>query len=103
MECQVEKFEHFGHILLFEFNGGAKAAEVARNIYVMYGDNAVRERTARKWFSCFKENRFDISDIPCSGRPSVFDDHLNILIHNDARYCIRELADVMNCDHYTIV
>ena len=29
MECQVEKLEHFRHILLFEFNRGAKAAEGA--------------------------------------------------------------------------
>ena len=33
---------------------------------------------ARKWFSCFKEDRFDVSDTPCSGK-------------------------VMNCDHYNIV
>ena len=28
MECQVEKLEHFRHILLFEFNREAKAAEL---------------------------------------------------------------------------
>ena len=49
----------------------------------------------------FKENRFDISDTPCSGRPLGFDeDHLNTLIHSDAR---QELANVMNCDHSTIM
>ena len=37
----------------------------------MYGDNAIRESTARKWFSRFKEDRFDISDTPVSGRPSA--------------------------------
>ena len=61
MECQVEKLERFQHILLFEFNREEKAAEAARNIWAIYGDNVIREK-ARKWFSCFKEDRFDISD-----------------------------------------
>ena len=104
MEWQVEKLEHFRHILLLEFNRGAKAAEVVRNICAVYGDNAIEENTARKWFSCFKEDRFDISGTPCPGRPSEFDkNRLNTLIHNDLRQCTRELANVMNCGHSTIV
>ena len=104
MECQVEKLEYFRHILLFEINRGAKAAEAARNICAVYGENAIGESTARKWFSRFKENRFNISDTPRSGRSSGFDeDRLNILIHNDPRQCTRELANVMNCDHSTIL
>ena len=75
---------------------GAEAAEAARNICAVYGDNAIGERVARKWFSRFKEDRFDISGTPCSGRPSGFDeDHLNTLIQNDPSQCTRELANVM--------
>ena len=104
MECQVEKLEHFWHILLYEFNIGVKAAEVARNICTVYGDNAIGESKARKWFSRFKENHFDISDTPRSGRPFGFDeDHLNTLIHNNPCQCTRELANVMNCQHTTIM
>ena len=83
MECQVEELEHFRHILLFEFNRGAKAAEVARNICAVYGNNAIRESTGRKWLSRFKEDCFDISDTPRSGKPSEYCDRLNPLIHND--------------------
>ena len=72
--------------------------------FTMYGDNAIGESTARKWFPPFKEDRFDISDSPSSGRLSGFDeDGLNTLNHNDPRQCTRELANVMNCDHSTIV
>ena len=79
----MEKLEHFRHILCFEFNRGAKATEQARNICTMYGDNAIGESTARKWFSRFKEDRFDISDTSRKGRPSGFDeDRLNTLIYN---------------------
>ena len=92
------------HIRLFEFNRGAKAAVVVRNICAVYEDNAIGESTATKCFSRFKEDRFDISDTPRSGKPSGFDeDRLNTLIQNDRRKCIRELTNVMNCDHSTIV
>ena len=92
MECQMEKLEHFRYILLFELNRGAKAAEAARNICVVYGDNAIGDSTPRKWFSPFKEDRFDINDTPRSGRPSWFyEDCLNTLIHSDSRQCTREL------------
>ena len=88
MECQEEKLEHFRHILLFEFNRGV-TAEAARNICAVYGDNAIVESTARKWFSRFKEECFDISDTPHSGRSSGFDgDRLNTLIHNDSHQCM---------------
>ena len=60
--AKSEKLKHLRHILLFEFNIGAKAAETARNIFFVYGDNAIGQSTARKWFSRFKEDRFNISD-----------------------------------------
>ena len=65
-EWQVKKLEHIRQILLFEFNRGEKEAKAVRNM----GDNAIGERTARKLFSRFKENRFDISDTPRSGNLS---------------------------------
>ena len=55
----MEKLEHFRHILLFDFNRGAKAAEAARNICTVYGDNAIGESMARKWFSHFNEDHFE--------------------------------------------
>ena len=55
------------------------------------------ERKTSKWFSCFKEDSFDINDPPRSGRPSELDEDLfNTLIHNDPRQCTRELANVMS-------
>ena len=97
MECQVEKLEHSRHILLSDFNRVAKAEEAARNVCALYKDNTIGESMARKWFSPFKEDRFDISDTPCSGRPSGFDeDHLNTLIYNDPHQYTRELANMIN-------
>ena len=45
---EIEKIPTYSSL---EFNGGAKAAEVARNICAVYGDNAIGESRARKWFS----------------------------------------------------
>ena len=73
MECQVEVLEYFRHVLLFEFYRGMKTAEAIRNICSVYGDNAIGESTARKWFSRVKEDLFDISDTPRSGRLSGLD------------------------------
>ena len=104
MECLAEKFQYFRHIFLLNFERRAKAGEAVGNICAVFGNNAIGESTARKWFYRFKDDRFNISDTPRSGRPSGFDeDRLNILIHNDPRQCTRELANVMNCDHSTIV
>ena len=95
----MEKLEHFRYNLLFEFI----RAEVARNICAVYGDNAIKESLASKWYSRIKDC-FDISDTPHSGRPLGFDeDRLNTLIHNDPRQCTLVLANLMNCDHSTIV
>ena len=49
--CQVEKNEHYRHILLFLFNKDFKAAEAAQDICTVYGDGIITERTAQKWFS----------------------------------------------------
>jgi hypothetical protein len=47
MECQIEKNEHFRHLLLYKFNRGDKAAEAAQNICAIYGEDSISERTAQ--------------------------------------------------------
>ena len=96
------KLEHFRHF--FEFNRGAKAAEAARYICAVFGNNVIGENMARKWFSRLIRIFFYISDTPRSGRLSgLEEDRLNTLIHNDPCRCTRELANVMNCNHSSIV
>ncbi len=104
MECQVDKNEHLRHLLLFAFNQDFKAAKAARQICAMYGEDAIAERTAQKWFSRFKEGHFDVTDNPRSGRPVEFDeDRLNELIHQNPRQSTRKLANKMGCGQQTIV
>jgi histone-lysine N-methyltransferase SETMAR len=95
--------KHFQH-LLYEFNRGPEAAEVARNICAVYEEDPVTERTAQKWFARFKKGNFDMSDTPRSRQPADFDnDLLNASVHADPRQTTRELASEMGCAHATIV
>ncbi|KOC64196.1 Histone-lysine N-methyltransferase SETMAR [Habropoda laboriosa] len=103
MECQVEKNEHFRHLLLFAFNQGSKAAKAARDICAVYGEGAIAERTARDWYAKFKNGNFDLKDAPRSGRPVEFDEErLNQLLHVNSRQTTRELAEKMECSHTAI-
>ena len=59
---------------------------------------------ARKWFSKFKNGNFDIDDMPCSGRPSEFDeDHLKALLKEESCQTSCELTKKMKCDQETIL
>ena len=55
---------------------GQKQGRWPETFALYMGDNAIGESTARKWFSHFKEDRFDISDTPRSRRSSGLDDRL---------------------------
>ena len=82
-----------------EISGGGQ-----KHFLCVWEDNAIGNSTARKCFFNFKEDRFDINDTPCSGGPyGVDEDRLNTLIYNDPSQCFRELANVMNCNHSTIL
>ena len=103
MECQVEKNEHFRHLLLFAFNQGSKAAKAARDICAVYGEGAIAERTARDWYANFKNGNFDLKDAPRSGRPVEFDEErLNQLLHKDSRQMTMELEETLGCSHTAI-
>ena len=104
MECQVEKLEYFRHVLLFEFKRGANQKRRPETFAPCVGTIPQERARQENDFSRFKEARFDINDTPRSGRTSGFhEDRLNTLIHNDPRQGTRELANVMICDHFTIV
>ena len=74
MECQVEKNEHFRHLLLFAFNQGSKATKAARDICAVFGEGAIAGRTARDWYANFKNRNIDLKDAPRSGRPVEYDE-----------------------------
>ena len=102
MNCQVNKKSRFRH-LLFAFNRGQKASEVAKDICAVYGEDAIGERTVRDWFTRFKHGNFDLNDAPRSGRSIKMDeDQLRDLLKEDGHQTCRELGEEMKCDFATI-
>ena len=98
MECQVEKNEHFRHL-----HQGSKGANAARDICAVYGEGAIAERTARDWYTKFKNGNFDLKGALRSGRSIEFDEErLNQLLHENSRQTTRELAEKMECSHTAI-
>jgi hypothetical protein len=51
MECQVEKNEHFRHLLLYYVNRGSKTGEDARNIFAVYGEDLLLKEQPKNGLS----------------------------------------------------
>lgn len=78
---------HFRHIMLFYFKKGKNATQTQRKIYAVYGEDAIKEQTCRKWFARFRARNFDLDDAPRSGRPvEVDNDQIKTLIEKNSRY-----------------
>ena len=100
----MEKLEHFLHNPLFEFNRGRKQRRRPETFAPCIGTMP----SLRAW----QENgslvlrRIVLTLVTLHAQEDLrglMKIVLNILIHNDSRQCTRELANVMNCDHSTIV
>lgn len=89
--------------LLYEFKLGTKAAEASRKICTAFGDDAVSERTAQKWFKKFVSGDESLEDSPRSGRPSVIDnEELRAVIENDSKLTCQELSQMFSVSDETI-
>lgn len=78
------KNEQFQHLLLFKFSQGSKATKTVTEFCDVYEEGAITERTSQKWFSRFKNENFNLTNSPRSGRPDqVNEDWLNELIPED--------------------
>ena len=104
MEYPGGKKQHFQHLLFFAFHQGQKAAGVAQDICMVYGEGVIGKSTARKWFAKFKNGNFDINDMPHNRRPSEFEeDYLKALFKEKSWQTNHELAKKINCDQKTIL
>lgn len=103
MDYPGGKNEHFRHILFFAYHRGQNAAEATREICMVYGDDAIAESTARKWYAKFKNGQVDIGNLKRIGRHSDFDEErLKALLEEDGRQTCREIAGIMHCGIATI-
>ena len=52
------KNEHFRHILLFYFRKRKNAAQAAKKLRDVYGEEALKDRQCRNWFDKFRSGDF---------------------------------------------
>ena len=62
------------NVLLFTFIQDSEAAKAACDIYAVYGDDAIYERTNQWWFSWFKYEKFAITEAKHAIRPVLLDE-----------------------------
>ena len=86
-----ENQEHFRHLMLFYDRRGKNVIYATNKICAVYGDDALAERTARKWFAKFRAGNVNLQDQERTVRPSTTDDdQIKTLIANNPRYTTRE-------------
>ena len=94
---------HFRHILLYYFKKGKRAAEAHRKICGVYGDDALTERAAQKWFAKFRSGDTSLEDGPRNGRPTEVDSNdIKALVEQDRTLKVREIAETLKIDYGTI-
>ena len=89
--------------LLYDFELGKKC-ESHCSIIKAFGEDAINERQCQNWFQRFKGGNEDLHDQSCSGRPQeVVDTDLLNAIEIDPSLSSRELAEMFNLDHGSIL
>ena len=100
MKC---KNEHFRHILLFYFRKGKSAAQVAKKLRDVYGDEAFKDIQCRNWFDKFRSGDFSLKDEQHSGRPNeVDDDQIKAIFESDRHLTVREIEEMLKISKSTI-
>ncbi|CAM4966674.1 unnamed protein product [Rotaria socialis] len=90
-------------LLLHDFRLGHKTTEATSNIYSTMSKDALFIRTAQHWFNWFKNDNFELDDLPRAGRPLEVDmDVLKQLAEEDHRLTTRCLAERLGCSHATV-
>ena len=95
---------HIRHLLLFFFRKGLSSGQTRKEICEVYGEEALSVRTCERWFGHFRASRFDLSDLPRSGRPSkVDDDILRSIIEEDPKLTSYQVAETLGVAHSTVL
>jgi histone-lysine N-methyltransferase SETMAR len=89
--------------LLYDFKYQFSAAESAKRIRNVCGEDSVTDNTARFWFRRFKAGNEELEDEARQGRPSVFEDEelLRVVKSNPSAIC-KEIAEELCCDESTV-
>ena len=97
MECRNK---HFRHILLFYFREGKNAAQAAKKLSDVYGEESLKDRQCRNRFNKFRSGDFSFKDEQSSGRLNkVDDDQIKAIIKSD-RHVTETFNDEAMTSHF---
>ena len=83
--------------MLFYFRKGKNAAQTAKKIRDVYGEEALKDRQCRNWFDKFRFEDFPLKVEQRSGRPNeVDDDQIKAIIESDCHVTAREIKEMLN-------
>ena len=98
----VKQKENLSNFL--EFKIGCEAAETTCNISNVFGPGAPREHTLQWWFKKFCKGDKSLEVDDCGGQPLEIDnDQLRAIIKADPLTITREVAEVLNVNHSTVI
>ena len=78
------------------------AAQAAKNLRDVYGEEALKDRQCRNWFDKFRSGDFSLKDEQCSGRPNEDDDQIKAIIESDDHVIVVEIKEMIKIPKSTI-
>ena len=69
--------------MFFYFRKGKIAAQAAKKVRDVYGEEALKDRQYRNWFDKFRSGDFSLKDEQRSGRTNKVDDQIKAITESD--------------------
>ena len=89
--------------MFFYFREGKNAAQAAKMLCDVYGEEAVKDRQCRNWFDKFRSENFSLKDEQSSGRPNqVDDDQIKAIIDSDCHVTVLEIEEMLKIPKSTM-
>ena len=82
--------------MLFYFCKRKNAAQTAKKLRDVYGEEALKYRQCRNWFDKLRSGDFSLKDEERSGRSNeVDDDQIKAIIEPDRHVTVREIEEML--------
>ncbi|XP_037929961.1 histone-lysine N-methyltransferase SETMAR-like [Teleopsis dalmanni] len=96
--------EKIRYVLQFYFDNRWNASKACEKICAVYGDDALSQSTARKWFARFRSGNLDVKNAPRSGRPITDKvDEIMEKVQIDRHISSHDIARELKINHNTVL